>query len=117
MNFLWLLLGGLLGFAVWFVIGLSLCLTVIGIPFGIKCFKTALLVVWPFGTHVEGNLEEHPYLNLFWLLIIGLPTATIHFAIGCILCLSVIGIPFALQFFKISHYLLAPFGADYYPAN
>jgi uncharacterized membrane protein YccF (DUF307 family) len=117
LNALWLIFGGLADFVIYLVIGVMLCLTVIGIPFGIQMIKIALLAVWPFGIHVEGNFEAHPYLNLIWISLFGLLIAVTHFITGLLLCLTLIGIPFGIQNFKIAKYAFDPFGADYYPAS
>lgn len=112
-NILWLLFGGILGAILWFIAGLILCLTIIGIPFGMQCFKIALFVLWPFGSEIEsgdfgvGGL----LLNILWIVCLGWELAVTHLVIGLILCLTVIGIPFGLQHFKFAQLGLMPFGA------
>ena len=51
-NVLWLLLAGIwlaLGYA---VAGVVMCITIIGIPFGVQAFKLSVLALWPFGRSV-----------------------------------------------------------------
>lgn len=112
-NIIWLLFGGILGAIAWLIAGLVLCLTIIGIPFGLQCFKIAQLVLWPFGKEVElgyfgaGGL----LLNILWLILFGWELALGHFIIGLIFCLTIIGIPFGLQHFKFAKLAFIPFGA------
>lgn len=51
-------------------------------------------------------------LNVIWLLVSGLPLALEHLALGLVLCVTVIGIPFGLQQFKLAKLALMPFGAE-----
>ncbi len=110
-NILWFVPCGLITGLIWFVLGLVWCVTLVGIPVGIKCFKMAGLVFFPFGKTVECNFEEHPFGNALWLVLGGLLTAVIHFIIGLVLCVTLVLIPFAKQNFKIARYALSPFGA------
>ena len=110
-NILWFVPCGLITGLVWFVIGLAWCVTLVGIPVGIKCFKMAGLTFFPFGKTVESNFEEHPFGNALWLVFGGLFFAVFEFIIGVVLCVTIIGIPFAKQNFKIARFSLAPFGA------
>ena len=110
-NILWFLPCGLITGLIWFVLGLVWCVTLVGIPVGIKCFKMAGLTFFPFGKTVECNFEEHPFGNALWLTFGGLLFAVLEFIIGCVLCVTLIGIPFAKQNFKVARYSLSPFGA------
>jgi len=112
-NIIWLLLGGIIAAVLWFLAGLVLCVTVIGIPFGLQCFKIAGFVLWPFGTKIEiGNFGAGGLIgNIIWLIIFGWELALTHLVIGAILCITVIGIPFGLQHFKFAKLGLIPFGA------
>lgn len=115
-NILWLLLGGIIAFILWMLAGLILCITIIGIPFGIQCFKIAEFVLWPFGKEIElGNFGAGGLLlNIIWLLFFGWEFAIFHVVIGLILCITIIGIPFGLQHFKFAKLGLIPFGARIY---
>jgi uncharacterized membrane protein YccF (DUF307 family) len=110
-NILWFILFGLVSGLLLFVTGLVFCVTLIGIPFGIKCFKLAGLAFWPFGKTVGGNFEAHPVGNALWIAFYGFSVAAIYTLIGAVLCVTIIGIPFAKQCFKIARYCIRPFGA------
>ncbi len=112
-NLIWLIFGGVLGAIAWTLAGLLLCITVIGIPFGVQCFKIAGLVLWPFGREVViGNFGVGGLImNILWLLLFGWELAIGHLVIGVLFCITVIGIPFGLQHFKFAQLSLVPFGA------
>jgi uncharacterized membrane protein YccF (DUF307 family) len=113
-NIIWLLLGGIVMALLWAVSGIVLCITIIGIPFGIQCFKIAGLVLWPFGRQIiSGNFGVGGMLlNILWLIVFGLELAFSHFVIGLVYCITIIGIPFGLQHFKLAKLGLLPFGAE-----
>ena len=112
-NILWLLCGGLLSALCWAVAGCLWCITIAGIPVGLQCFKFARLSLWPFGSEVHyGGGASSLLLNLLWLVITGLPIAISHALWGCVLCITIIGIPFGRQFFKLSRLALMPFGSE-----
>jgi uncharacterized membrane protein YccF (DUF307 family) len=115
-NIIWVIFGGLLGAVAWFAAGLLLCITIIGIPFGVQCFKIAGFVLWPFGREVEiGNFGACGLiLNILWVLILGWELAVFHVIAGAVFCVTIIGIPFGLQHFKLSMLGLVPFGARIY---
>ena len=91
--------------------GLLWCVTIIGIPVGVQCFKLASLAFFPFGKEVVygGGLGSF-FLNLAWLLVSGLPLACQAFLNGCLFCVTIVGIPFGLQCFKLAKLALMPFG-------
>ncbi len=112
-NIIWLLIGGIIAAVLWALSGLILCITIIGIPFGLQCFKIAGFVLWPFGREIElGNFGAGGLIfNIFWLIVFGWEFAITHVIIGLIFCISIIGIPFGLQHFKFAMLGLIPFGA------
>ena len=110
-NILWFLFTGLGSCLAWFFVGLLWCLTVVGIPFGLQCFKLAGLYAWPFGKDVKGKFGKHPIANTLWLLFGGLGFAFSMAIAGLLWCITVVGIPFGLQCFKLAELALAPFGA------
>lgn len=120
LNLLWMALGGIAVFLVYMVAGLILCLTLIGIPWGIQCFKLAILALFPFGSesmHQEAANNDaamHFLANIVWLIFGGLPLVIAHFAIGITLCLSIIFFPFGLQHFKMMRLSFTPFGRTIY---
>jgi uncharacterized membrane protein YccF (DUF307 family) len=113
-NILWILLGGLVSAIWWSVAGLILCITIIGIPFGLQCFKIASLVISPFGRDVvcKGMGPFSLIGNIVWILVSGVELAVYHLAFSVILGITIIGIPFAVQHLKLARLSLMPFGAE-----
>ena len=111
-NILWLIFGGLLSGLGWILSGVLWCVTIIGIPIGMQCFKLASLSFMPFGREVvyQGGAVSF-IVNVIWFIFSGLALALGNFVLGCLLCVTIIGIPFGKQFFKIAKLALAPFGA------
>jgi uncharacterized membrane protein YccF (DUF307 family) len=118
-NLIWLIFGGLLAAIGYFIGGIVLCITIIGIPWGLQCFKLAELVLWPFGKKVISDSNDMGCLNivfnLIWILSGGLYTALVHIVMGVILCLTIIGIPWGRQHFKLFEISLMPFGKKIVP--
>ncbi len=117
LNLLWATFGGGFVIALQYLLGgLVLCLTVVGIPFGLQCFKLAGLSLWPFGRHVDEDPSSTPsgalslVMNLIWLVFGGFTTFLSHIALALSLAITVIGIPFALQHMKLAVLSLFPFG-------
>ncbi len=113
-NIIWLICGGFLAAAGYLFGGIALCATIFGIPWGLQCFKLAILMLWPFGTRVVSNGHSVGCLNLFcniiWLVFGGIYTTIIHLVFGFLLFITIIGIPFARQHFKLVELSLMPFG-------
>jgi len=111
-NIIWFIFGGFLLGLEWLVAGVMCCLTIVGIPFGIQCFKFAELCFFPFGREIEyGGGAVSLLANIIWLIICGLPLATTAAIIGLVFFVTIIGIPFGIQCFKIAKLALMPFGA------
>ena len=111
-NIIWLFLGGIFSGLMWLIAGLLWCMTIIGIPYGTQCFKFASLSFCPFGKEViYGGGPVSLLANIIWLLFFGIEMAAANAAIGLLLCLTIVGIPFGKQFFKIAKLALMPFGA------
>ncbi len=113
-NIIWLLLGGILMGTVMAAIGIVLCLTIVGIPFGKQFFKIGNLTLWPFGKDVFTDFGEHPVANVIWMILGGIWIALAHLNIAIMYCFTIIGIPFARQHFKLARLALCPFGANIY---
>ena len=111
-NFLWFIFGGFMGGLSWLLAGCLWCVTIVGIPIGMQCFKFAGLSFFPFGKEVEyGGGPVSLIVNIIWLVLSGIPLALEHAAFGCVMCVTIIGIPFGLQHFKLAKLALMPFGA------
>ena len=111
-NILWFIFGGFWMGLGWLLAGILWCITIIGIPWGTQCFKFAKLSFFPFGKDVEyGGGAGSMILNIIWLLISGLPLALDCLICGVIFCVTIIGIPFGKQCFKLAKLALMPFGA------
>lgn len=113
-NILWVVLAGFwlaLGYA---AAGLLLCITLVGIPFGVQAFKLAGLALWPFGRTVVPSAGEGGCLelgaNIVWLVLFGWELFLASLVAGVLLCITIIGIPFGIQAFKLSLLALWPFG-------
>ena len=111
-NILWFLFGGLINGISWFLAGIIWCITLIGIPYGLQCFKFATLSFMPFGKEiVYGGGAPSFIANIIWILFFGIPMTIGNLFLGCMWCITIIGIPFGLQCFKFAKLSLAPFGA------
>ena len=114
MNILWLLLGGIFTAVEYVVASLGMMITIIGIPFGIQTLKMSLLALWPFGKEVQTTPQAGGCLsivmNIIWILIGGIWISLSHLVFGILLCITIIGIPFAKQHFNLAALALAPFG-------
>lgn len=111
-NILWLVFTGIWEALAWFFLGILWCITIIGIPFGKQCFKFASVAIWPMGKGVDLDFGEHPIANIIWLIFGGIELAISFAIVGIIWCITIIGIPFGKQCFKLCKLALAPFGAD-----
>jgi len=118
-NILWLFFGGFLAAMGYLIGGCVLCITIIGIPWGFQCFKLASLVIWPFGQKVVSDSTEtgclSVFCNIIWIISGGLYTAIIHLVMGALLFITIIGIPWGRQHFKLFEISLMPFGKKIVP--
>jgi len=115
-NLIWLIFGGIIIAIEYFIGSLLLMITIVGIPFGLQTLKMASLSLWPFGrdtrVHERAGGCLYILMNIIWLLTGGLWIAITHVLFGFILCITIIGIPFGLQHFKLTAIALSPFGRD-----
>lgn len=114
-NIIWLVFGGLATAIGYFLGGVAMMVTIIGIPFGFQLIKIGSLCLWPFGRTFEVSKGELPgclytLLNIIWLLIAGLWLSLTHIVFGVLLTISIIGIPWGMQHFKLASFALSPFG-------
>lgn len=111
-NLLWFVFGGFLMGMSWLITGIIWCITIIGIPIGLQCFKFAGLAFFPFGKEiVYGGGAGSLLLNIIWIIVSGLALAIEATLIGIFFCITIVGIPFGLQCFKIAKLALMPFGS------
>ena len=112
-NLIWFLCGGIWQGLSWTLAGILWCITIIGIPIGSQCFKFAALAFFPFGKEIYyGGGTMSLLANILWLIVSGIPLAVAAVINGLLLCITIIGIPFGLQCFKIAKLALMPFGAS-----
>jgi len=115
-NLIWLIFGGIIISIEYFVGSIILMVTIVGIPFGLQTLKMASLALWPFGrdTRVQYRASGclYIFMNVLWLFTGGLCIALTHLVFGVLLCITIIGIPFGLQHFKLTAIALSPFGRD-----
>ena len=118
-NLIWLLFGGFAVAIEYFTAGLALMITIIGIPFGLQSMKLGVLALWPFGSTVRrtemagGCLST--VMNLIWLIFFGIWIALTHFVFGLLLSITIIGLPWGKQHFKLMSIALTPFGRTIEP--
>ena len=112
-NILWIIFGGFLSALGWIVAGCLWCITIVGIPIGKQCFKLCSISLNPCGKEVEyGGGAVSFIVNILWIIFSGIELAITNLALGAILCVTIVGIPFGMQFFKIAKLSLMPFGAQ-----
>jgi uncharacterized membrane protein YccF (DUF307 family) len=116
LNIAWLILGGFIVVLAYVLGGIILCITIIGIPFGLQCFKLAELAFWPFGREVR---EKQPpsgalaiIMNIIWIILPGLELALFHLCVALVLAITIIGLPLSLQHLKMTRLALLPFGFE-----
>ncbi len=114
-NLIWLIFGGLATALGYFFGGLAMMLTIVGIPFGFQLIKIGSLCLWPFGRTFQVDRGNVPgclfgILNIIWLLIAGLWISLLHIVFGFLLCITIVGIPWGMQHFKLASFALTPFG-------
>lgn len=115
-NLIWIVFGGLIMSLSYFLAGIIYCITIIGIPVGVQLMKLASLTLCPFGRNVtdrNGQLSVWSIcLNILWILFGGLEIAFLHVVLGLLFCITLVGIPFGLQHFKLALLALMPFGKE-----
>lgn len=114
MNLLWLLFGGIFIAVEYLISSLLMMITIVGIPFGVQTLKMAGLALMPFGKEVQSA----PYsggclslvMNILWIFLGGIWICLSHLGWGVLLCITIVGIPFGMQHFKLAGLALTPFG-------
>ena len=115
-NIIWLIFGGFIVVLAYILGAIILCITIIGIPFGIQCFKLAGLAIAPFGQEIR---EKEPpggclaiVMNVIWIILPGLELALFHLFMALIFAITIIGLPIAAQHLKMTRLALLPFGFE-----
>ena len=120
-NILWLIFGGLIAGLGYVIGGILMCLTIIGIPFGIQSIKLGVATFAPFGKRIVENPDANGpleiVLNVLWLIFFGWEIALAHLASAAFLAITIIGIPFALQHVKLIPIALLPLGRSLQPES
>ena len=115
-NIIWLIFGGFLAGIGYIIGGLLACLTIIGIPFGLQAIKIGWATMAPFGKEIVVTDEAGTLLmtifNVGWAIFFGWEIALAHLIFGVILFITILGIPFAQQHFKLIPLALLPFGRE-----
>ena len=115
-TLIWLIFGGLITSIEYLISSLLLMITIIGIPFGLQTLKLALLALWPFGSTVTDNGNSGGCLciimNILWIILGGFWICLTHLGFGLLLCITIIGIPWGRQHFKMAALALTPFGKN-----
>lgn len=115
-NIIWVLFGGFFIALEYFISSIGLFITIIGIPFGIQTLKLGILALWPFGSQIVDIPQSNGCLsflmNVIWFFIGGIWIFLSHLFFGVIFCITIIGIPFGIQHFKLAKLAITPFGHD-----
>ncbi len=117
-NLIWFIVIGFWNMLAWGAVGLLWSITIVGIPVGVQCFKIAGVFAFPFKKEIiyQGGAGSF-LLNILWLIFGGLELAMAAFVSGLICCITLIGIPFGLQCFKLARVALMPFGSRIVPVD
>lgn len=112
-NIVWFIFYGLWAFIAWGLAGILLCITIVGIPFGLQCFKIGMFILMPFGKEINyGQFGAGSVLmNILWIVFFGFGFAVTNIICGVLWCITIVGIPFGLQCFKMATVSFLPFGA------
>ena len=116
-NLIWLIMGGLLTAVMYWIAGILMCITIIGIPFGIQLVKIGTLSLWPFGhdlTPIAGSESSclQIVFNVLWIALGWWEIALTHLTFGLMLCCTIVGIPWGIQHFKLAMASIIPFGKE-----
>ena len=111
-NVIWFIFAGIWLTLAWALVGVLWCVTIVGIPIGVQCFKVARLALAPFGTEVEyGGHFGSLLLNVLWIVFGGLELCIVALVAGAVCCITIVGIPAGIQSFKFAKLALMPFGS------
>lgn len=115
LNLVWIVFGGFLVFLEYVIASLLLMITIVGIPFGLQTLKLAMLALFPFGHEVRPTSSDgclSILMNIIWIFVGGIWISLTHLGLGLLFCITIVGIPFGLQHFKLAGLALTPFGKE-----
>lgn len=116
LNIIWVIFGGFLVALEYVASSITMMVTIVGIPFGLQTLKLALVALWPFGTKIVDNPWPSgcfaAIMNIIWWILGGFVIALTHLVLGVVFCITIIGIPFGMQHFKLARLALFPFGTS-----
>ena len=115
-NLIWLIFGGIIISVEYLISSVLLMVTIVGIPFGLQTLKLSILALWPFGSRIRmkesGSGCLSTLMNLIWIIIGGFWISLTHVFFGLLFAITIVGIPFARQHFKMAGLALTPFGKE-----
>jgi len=115
-NVIWLIFGGFVTGMGYILGGLAMCLTIIGIPFGVQSIKLGVAALAPFGREVVVTERASGFIavvfDALWLILFGWEIALVHLAHALVLAITIVGLPFARQHLKLVPLALFPFGRE-----
>ncbi len=115
-NLIWLIFGGIIIAIEYVIASILLMITIIGIPFGLQTLKLGMLALWPFGQTAVSRPASSgcisTLMNIIWIFVGGIWIALSHLVFGVLLSITIIGLPFGMQHFKLAGLALTPFGKE-----
>lgn len=118
LNIIWVIFGGFILALEYVASSVAMMLTIIGIPFGLQTIKLATVALWPFGKTIENDGWPSGcfagIMNIIWWFVGGFEIALTHVCFGLIFYITIIGIPFGNQHFKLARLAIFPFGKNVY---
>ncbi|MBO4965084.1 MAG: YccF domain-containing protein [Muribaculaceae bacterium] len=117
LNIIWFIFGGVMIAVEYVCSSLLMMLTIVGIPFGLQTMKLAVLALFPFGKQISVSPYSmggclNTIMNVLWWIVGGIPIAVTHLGWGLLFCITIIGIPFGIQHFKLMRLAFFPFGKE-----
>ena len=113
-NLIWIICGGLLSALSWVAAGCLWCITIIGIPVGIQCFKLASLSLCPFGKDVHyGGGTGSFLLNIIWFIVSGWALAAEHLIFGVLYVFALLETLLDCNILNLANFPLFQFGIKF----
>lgn len=115
LNVIWVVFGGLMIALEYVIAGIGMIITIIGIPFGLQAFKLAIVALWPFGAQIQESTPPlngclSVIMNVIWWFVGGFAIALTHLGWGLLFCITIVGMPWGIEHFKLARLALWPFG-------